>query len=136
MAPLEPDGKNSSDTRPDFWQMIWETKTKLIVMMCSISPGFSGCSQYFPDKTGDEVQLGHFLVKNIETQDHDSYVERSFDLASVYMPALNNTSFGPPYCFCLWLALEHQFFESFACTYITENIMLRKCIILSRMYCM
>ena len=49
----------------------------------------------------------------------------------------SDTAFGPPYCFCLWLALEHQFFESFACTYyITENIMLRKCIILSRMYCM
>ena len=80
MAPLEPDGKNSTDTRSDFWQMIWESKTKLIVMMCSVTPGFTGCSQYFPDKTGDKAEHGNFLVKNIETQDDDSYVERSFDL--------------------------------------------------------
>ena len=37
-----------NNTCPNFWQMIWENKTKLIVMLCEIAPGFSGCSEYFP----------------------------------------------------------------------------------------
>ena len=53
MAPMHPssygkshksdfDEESPNDTCPHFWQMIWETKAKLVVMMCQITSGFTG----------------------------------------------------------------------------------------------
>ena len=50
MAPIHPSSYNSmlktdfdegfsENTCPDFWQMIWETDTKMIVMLCQIAQG-------------------------------------------------------------------------------------------------
>ena len=50
MAPIHPSSYNSmmksdfdedfsENTCPDFWQMIWETDTKMIVMLCEIAQG-------------------------------------------------------------------------------------------------
>lgn len=66
MGPMHPDSygsRNRSDfdedcpqnTCPDFWQMIWDTNSKIIVMLCKVAHGFTGCSQYFPKETDEKV---------------------------------------------------------------------------------
>ena len=45
----------NSNTCPDFWKMVWKTNTKIIVMLCQVQPGFTGCSEYFPMKSGDKM---------------------------------------------------------------------------------
>ena len=82
MAPLHENYGNSTNTCPDFWQMIWETNSKLIVMLCEVQSGFSGCSKYFPTEIGENVKHGHFDVKCIEANATDVYIERSFELTS------------------------------------------------------
>ena len=53
MAPIHPSSYNSTmksdfdedsseNTCPDFWQMIWETNTKMVVMLCQIAQGKQG----------------------------------------------------------------------------------------------
>ena len=56
---------------------------KLIVMLCQISPGFTGCSEYFPTNIGDEVQHGFFNVKNIAMEETNVCVKRTFELTSL-----------------------------------------------------
>ena len=50
---------------------------------------FAGCSQYFPLNRGDEVKIGHFTIKNVDTKEtidendtKPTVIERTFDLAS------------------------------------------------------
>ena len=58
MGPMHPTSYSSSmksdfdescpeNTCPDFWQMIWDTKAKLIVMLCEVTPGFTGKNSAF-----------------------------------------------------------------------------------------
>ena len=59
------DDDSPANTCPDFWQMIWETKSKMIVMLCEVESGFSGCFEYFPKNQGQIVQHGNFVISNI-----------------------------------------------------------------------
>ena len=75
------DEESPNNTCPSFWQMIWETKSKLIVMLCEVTPGFTGCSEYFPMNQGESVHHGKFLIKN--TSKHvikDGICHRVFEL--------------------------------------------------------
>ena len=51
------------DTTVDLWRMIWETGARNVVMLCSVAPGFTGCSSYFPDREGEEVKIGDFAIR-------------------------------------------------------------------------
>ena len=65
MAPMHPDSYNDSylndvtnqgsspNTCPDFWKMVDSSDSKMVVMLCQVAPGFTGCSPYFPTKQGD-----------------------------------------------------------------------------------
>ena len=84
MAPLDPQSfsYNEDSTVPDFWQMCWETKVPAIVMLCTVSPGFAGCSQYFPDSPGSVVKYGDFTVTHVKTVEKtvEGFLTREFTL--------------------------------------------------------
>ncbi len=92
MAPMHPKsygGKSDfnedtpSNTCPDFWKMIWKTDTKLIVMLCEIGAGFTGCSQYYPSEEGKVAKHKPFLVKNVSTKKSPFHVERDFEITAI-----------------------------------------------------
>jgi len=73
MAPLHPAsfsgnvktdfGSSSSDsTCGQFWRMVSQSRTNLVVMLCKLEKGYQGCSQYFPQE-GFET-YGDFKLKN------------------------------------------------------------------------
>ena len=47
--PIDFDDGDAVDTCPDFWKLCWSTKAQLVIMLCTISSGFRGCSRYFPE---------------------------------------------------------------------------------------
>ena len=54
----------AENTCPDFWKMVWKTDTKIIVMLCQVQPGFTGCSEYFPMKSGEKTRHGAYEITN------------------------------------------------------------------------
>jgi protein tyrosine phosphatase len=50
----------------DFWRMIWEQKTKFIVMLCSLEEidnnGFQKCFPYFPQNSEMPLNFGEFSI--------------------------------------------------------------------------
>ncbi len=38
---LKPDNDGVEDTIPDFWEMCWKTKARVVVMLCTIQTGKS-----------------------------------------------------------------------------------------------
>jgi protein tyrosine phosphatase len=62
-----------SQTIVDFWHMIWQEKSRFIVMLCSVvdsenlallgSAKPSGCPQYWPTP-GESAEFGPFIVRN------------------------------------------------------------------------
>merc|ERR1712150_158141 len=73
---------NKMDTCSDFWKMCWMTGSRIIVMLCDVSPGFQGCSQYFPIGNNQSLgtfQSGKFRVTELETiLSNEDYVEKEF----------------------------------------------------------
>ena len=49
--PIDFDDGEAVDTCPDFWKLCWDTNASILIMLCNISPGFRGCSSYFPEGT-------------------------------------------------------------------------------------
>lgn len=44
-------------TLDDFWQMIWQEKSRLIIMLCNlVEKGKNKCEQYWPDVVGETVR--------------------------------------------------------------------------------
>ena len=71
--------------------MIWETKSKLIVMLCKLEIDFSGCSEYFPKRRDQTVQHGDFVIKNVSKIDKNVFKKnqksmcyyRSFEVSKI-----------------------------------------------------
>lgn len=59
-APLE-------TTSSDFWRMVWEHKSRLIVMLCKfIENGRSQCYRYWSSVEGTTVQFGQLRIKTVK----------------------------------------------------------------------
>jgi len=92
MAPLHPSSFNnntktdfgetdSGSTCPVFWRMVDQTMSTTVLMLCTLQPGYQGCSQYYPDGVvGREQQHGEYNVKlqSIEHSADNSVVTRQF----------------------------------------------------------
>lgn len=75
MAPLHPAsfsgnvktdfGSSSSvSTCGQFWRMVTQSRSKLVVMLCKLEKGYQGCSQYFPENGCESETYGGFIVEN------------------------------------------------------------------------
>ena len=53
------------NTRTDFWQMVWQEKSQVIVMTTKeVEKGKPKCQKYWPDLSGTE-SFGAFTIKTI-----------------------------------------------------------------------
>jgi len=77
-------GKPSAvNTCPDFWRMCCETDARVIVMLCQVSMGFTGCSPYFPPESRSVQTHGNFKVTCTEILvDHADFIERRIKVES------------------------------------------------------
>ena len=61
------------NTVNDFWQMIWEFKSRAIVLLCNaIEEGEEKCYQYWPLQKGETAEFGRLKVT---LQSEDQYIE-------------------------------------------------------------
>eukprot|EP00088_Acartia_fossae_P005618 TRINITY_DN1253_c0_g1_i12.p1 TRINITY_DN1253_c0_g1~~TRINITY_DN1253_c0_g1_i12.p1 ORF type:complete len:354 (-),score=33.41 TRINITY_DN1253_c0_g1_i12:29-1042(-) len=88
MAPLHPasfSGKVKTDfgasstesTCPQFWRMVLQSKTKLVVMLCKLEKGYQGCSQYYPE-SGEGVYGNISVTLKKEEKISEELVHREF----------------------------------------------------------
>jgi len=92
MGPLHPDMSSktkmtdwntecSADTCPQLWSMVGQQEVHVIVMLCLVQEGFTGCSQYFPPQLGEEQVHGGWKVVNKGKQERGKgKVVRQLDL--------------------------------------------------------
>ncbi|CAD5227720.1 unnamed protein product [Bursaphelenchus okinawaensis] len=64
-------------TVTDFWEMIWEQKIKLVIMLCQVmEEKRNKCAQYWPKHAGQSRQYGPFVVKNEMTDQTELGLKR------------------------------------------------------------
>uniref|UniRef100_A0A0C9QC45 Ptpn9_0 protein n=1 Tax=Fopius arisanus TaxID=64838 RepID=A0A0C9QC45_9HYME len=58
----------------DFWRMIWEQQTLVVVMTTRVvERGRTKCAQYWGPEPGDEVSIGGFTVTTLEVDTNPDY---------------------------------------------------------------
>uniref|UniRef100_A0A915PLY7 protein-tyrosine-phosphatase n=1 Tax=Setaria digitata TaxID=48799 RepID=A0A915PLY7_9BILA len=71
-----------STTSNDFWQMIWEQNSTLIIMLNKlVEKGLTKCHDYFPSFGNPVREFDSFNVVLKEEQDFDDYVVRDLELS-------------------------------------------------------
>lgn len=65
-------------TRADFWQMVWQENTRVIVMTTKeIERGKPKCARYWPDLDKSE-SFGKFHLRNVSETSNQDYTLREF----------------------------------------------------------
>ncbi|KAL7073209.1 hypothetical protein ACQ4LE_007513 [Meloidogyne hapla] len=68
------------ETVSDFWQMVWQENSLLIVMVTKeVERGRVKCYRYWPD-LDEEFIYGNLIVKTVEENKNDDYMRRVFVL--------------------------------------------------------
>ncbi len=72
------------DTCGDFWRMCWHHDVRIIVMLCQLQPGFTGCSRYFPLKKDEVMSFGGDLNVELKTVEQfgEIFTKRVFVVSS------------------------------------------------------
>jgi len=71
------------DTSADFWQMVWEQRSTLVVMLTTIMErGRVKCHKYWPDLNCSVLYGGDLVVKCFREVKTDSFEFRDFILSS------------------------------------------------------
>ncbi|ULU06944.1 hypothetical protein L3Y34_018619 [Caenorhabditis briggsae] len=69
-------------TIDDFWRMIWEQKSELIVMVANLTEkNRQQCAKYWPDE--EISRYGDIIVEPTSVSFHSDYVVRKFDIAHI-----------------------------------------------------
>ena len=51
--------------------MVEQEEVGLVVMLCRVQPGFTGCSQYFPDREfSGKMEHGEFQLETTRAVNH------------------------------------------------------------------
>ncbi|XP_028402750.1 receptor-type tyrosine-protein phosphatase S-like [Dendronephthya gigantea] len=66
------------DTIDDFWKMVFEKKTVVVVMLNDTSEGKMTYPQYWPDEFNEEQQYGDLFVKMVSAETRGPIVSRKF----------------------------------------------------------
>ncbi|XP_039291755.1 tyrosine-protein phosphatase non-receptor type 9 [Nilaparvata lugens] len=70
-------------TCADFWRMIWEQQTLVVVMTTRVMErGRTKCAQYWPEDEGAVAEHGHFTVTCQASEPHPDYVISSLLLTN------------------------------------------------------
>ncbi|KAJ8005199.1 hypothetical protein DPEC_G00144150 [Dallia pectoralis] len=65
----------------DFWQMVWQEKTRVIVMTTrEVEKGRNKCVPYWPDLQSHKV-VGSYVVNNVSEQDATDYKVRELEIS-------------------------------------------------------
>eukprot|EP00058_Branchiostoma_floridae_P004925 XP_002590413.1 hypothetical protein BRAFLDRAFT_201414 [Branchiostoma floridae] len=64
-------------TVTDFWQMVWQERTPIIVMITKLTEKNEKCAHYWPDL---EDRYGDIVVSVNRVVEHDGYILRHFTL--------------------------------------------------------
>lgn len=70
-------------TISDFWQMAWQERSSLIVMVTPlVEDGRKKCDKYWPDQEGEVLQVndGRLGVSLVEVSDEEAYLRRTFKM--------------------------------------------------------
>jgi len=66
-------------TTASFWQMVWEQKTELIVMVTNLlENGKLKCHRYWPHSKGSNVRYGDYGISFKDEENYPTYVARHF----------------------------------------------------------
>ncbi|VDN04040.1 unnamed protein product [Thelazia callipaeda] len=77
----------------DFWRMVWQEKSKSIVMLCKVVEcGKQKCSQYFPLNHGETKQYGKVVVQNVRKTSSPS--EKVFEAIQMNVCVKGNPTFA------------------------------------------
>ncbi|GMR41685.1 hypothetical protein PMAYCL1PPCAC_11880, partial [Pristionchus mayeri] len=65
-------------TIEDFWRMIWQEKSKSILMLCNIvEQGKKKCEQYWPEGVPFQAQYGPISVKVVKSREWNKCITRT-----------------------------------------------------------
>lgn len=77
-----------SSTCDDFWQMIWEQNSSLIIMVTPlIEAGRVKCHKYWPDEK-EEVRYGQIVVRNVSEKSKTATIDRMIQLIDFRVSSL------------------------------------------------
>ncbi|CAI5447096.1 unnamed protein product [Caenorhabditis angaria] len=69
IAPLD-QSEDTLDTKPDFWEMVWQEKVEIVVMLCQfVENGANRCAVYFPQKLKEKLTFGDYTIELVEIKD-------------------------------------------------------------------
>ena len=67
----------------DLWRMIWEFKSRSIVLLCNtIEEGEEKCYQYWPLQKGETAEFGKLKVTLQSEDPHEEYVVRKLHVCN------------------------------------------------------
>jgi len=68
------------DTCGDFWRMVAAEGAEVIVMLCTLAPGYQGCSRYFPQSSSHETVADDVRARQVGEYNGDGYLMRSIEV--------------------------------------------------------
>lgn len=72
-----------ASTCDDFWQMVWEQNSSLIIMVTPlVEAGRVKCHKYWPDEK-EETRYGQLLVRNLSEKSKTATIDRTIQLLDV-----------------------------------------------------